>query len=148
MPAVLSRLDYHHRNAQKAAKILQEARDNAFKERGYQSAPTCAKLRNEFNQRNDGMVAHEWQIDMGEALVLGLDCSLIAGTGAGKTMPFVPLFEESDKIIIIISPLNTLEVDQLSFISRFRKMGLSAVAVHGDTYSNDHKGDGCCDLFD
>ncbi|KAF7358170.1 p-loop containing nucleoside triphosphate hydrolase protein [Mycena venus] len=75
---------------------------------------------------------------MGEALHLGLDCSLIVGTGAGKTMPFVmPLFEDSDKIIIITSPLNALEVDQAS---RFRKMGLSAVAVNGDTYNIDvHK---------
>lgn len=101
------------------------------------------------------MTAHEWQVDMGEALHLGLDCSMIAGTGAGKTMPFVmPLFVESDKMIIIISPLNALEEDQvcvssilrrvftclLSQASRFRKMGLSAVAVNGETYSNEvHK---------
>ncbi|KAJ7841735.1 hypothetical protein B0H14DRAFT_3693692 [Mycena olivaceomarginata] len=138
MPTVQSRLDSHRRDAAKAVKILQKARTDAFKDRGYQSAPTRAKLRNEFLERNNGMVAHEWQIDMGEALLLGLDCSLIAGTGAGKTMPFVmPLFMESDKIIIIISPLNALEVDQAS---RFRKMGLSAVAVNGDTYSNEiHK---------
>lgn len=77
-------------------------------------------------------------------------------------MPFVmPLFLESEKIIIIISPLNALEVDQVRVssasdparfhaltvdmiftqASRFRKMGLSAVAVNGDTYSNEiHKG--------
>ncbi|KAJ7466530.1 P-loop containing nucleoside triphosphate hydrolase protein [Mycena latifolia] len=134
MPAVQSRLDSHHRDALKAAKILQKARDDAFKARGYESAPTRAKLRNEFAERNGGMVAHEWQIDMGEALGLGLDCSLIAGTGAGKTMPFVmPLFADSEKMIIIISPLNALEVDQAS---RFQKMGLSAVAVNGDTYSD------------
>ncbi|KAJ7105289.1 hypothetical protein C8R44DRAFT_543917, partial [Mycena epipterygia] len=48
-----------------------------------------AKFRNEFSECNDGMVAHEWQIDMREALALGLDFSLIAGTGADKTMPFV-----------------------------------------------------------
>jgi ATP-dependent helicase YprA (DUF1998 family) len=114
MPTVQSRLDSHRRDAAKAVKILQKARTDAFKDRGYQSAPTRAKLRNEFLERNNGMVAHEWQIDMGEALLLGLDCSLIAGTGAGKTMPFVmPLFVESDKIIIIISPLNALEVDQV-----------------------------------
>ncbi|KAJ7320972.1 P-loop containing nucleoside triphosphate hydrolase protein [Mycena albidolilacea] len=138
MPTVQSRLDSHRRDAAKAVKILQKARTDAFKDRGYQSAPTRAKLRNEFLERNNGMIAHEWQIDMGEALLLGLDCSWIAGTGAGKTMPFVmPLFVESDKIIIIISPLNALEVDQAS---RFRKMGLSAVAVNGDTYSNEiHK---------
>ncbi|KAJ6625546.1 P-loop containing nucleoside triphosphate hydrolase protein [Mycena sp. CBHHK59/15] len=139
MPAVQSLLDAHHRNALKAQKILQQARDDALKSRGYQSAPARAKIRLEFTQRNGGMVAHDWQVDMGEALVLGLDCSLIAGTGAGKTMPFVmPLFLESKKIIIIISPLNALEVDQAA---RFRKMGLSAVAVNGDTYSDAiHKG--------
>jgi hypothetical protein len=86
MPTVQSRLDSHRRDAAKAVKILQKARTDAFKDRGYQSAPTRAELRNEFLKRNNGMVVHEWQIDMGEALLLGLDCSLIAGTGAGKTI--------------------------------------------------------------
>ncbi|KAJ6597419.1 hypothetical protein B0H10DRAFT_1827172 [Mycena sp. CBHHK59/15] len=131
--AVQSRLDSHQRNVIKAAAILQKACEDAHKSRNYQSAPTRAKIRTEFRERNDGMVAHEWQVDMGEALHLGLDCSLIAGTGAGKTMPFVmPLFVESDKMMIIISPLNALEEDQAS---RFRKMGLSAVAINGETYS-------------
>ncbi|KAJ7882049.1 hypothetical protein B0H14DRAFT_3758269 [Mycena olivaceomarginata] len=95
MPAVISRLDGHRRAA---VKRLPHAPN---------SAP-------EFIQRNNGMVPHDWQIDMAEALLLGLDCSLIAGTGAGKTMPFImPLFVESEKIIIIISPLNALEVDQI-----------------------------------
>ncbi|KAJ7168072.1 P-loop containing nucleoside triphosphate hydrolase protein [Mycena crocata] len=134
MPAVQSLLDAHQRNALKAKKILEKARADAFTSRGYHSAPARAKIRTEFAQRNGGMEAHDWQVDMGEALALGLDCSLIAGTGAGKTMPFVmPLFLESEKIIIIISPLNALEVDQAA---RFCKMGLSAVAVNGDTYSN------------
>ncbi|KAJ6499888.1 P-loop containing nucleoside triphosphate hydrolase protein [Mycena vulgaris] len=138
MPAVQSRLDSHQRSAVRAAAILQKARDEARKTRNYQSAPTRAKIRNEFSKRNPGMTAHEWQVDIGEALHLGVDCSMIAGTGAGKTMPFVmPLFVESDKIIIIISPLNALEVDQAA---RFRKMGLSAIAVNGDTYNNEiHK---------
>jgi superfamily II DNA helicase RecQ len=57
---------------------------------------------------------YEWQIDVSEALLLGLDCSVIAGTGAGKTMPFVmPLFIESEKIMIVISLLNVLEEDQV-----------------------------------
>ncbi|KAF8239912.1 hypothetical protein L208DRAFT_1022428, partial [Tricholoma matsutake] len=104
----------------------------------YQSAAMRLKLHMEFSKRNEGMVAYEWQIDVSEALLLGLDCSVIAGTGAGKTMPFVmPLFIESEKIMIVISPLNALEEDQAS---QFKKMGLSAVAVNGDTYNNDvHK---------
>jgi hypothetical protein len=40
------------------------------------NAPTCVKLRIEFVQRNDAMIPHDWQIDMAEALLLGLDCSL------------------------------------------------------------------------
>jgi ATP-dependent helicase YprA (DUF1998 family) len=120
MPPVMSRLNGHRRAAVKASEILQKARVDASKSRGYQTAPTRAKLRTEFIQRNDGMIPHDWQIDMAEALLLGLDCSLIAGTGAGKTMPFVmPLFVESDKMIIIISPLNALEVDQVRDYSAF-----------------------------
>ena len=115
------------------------------------------QLHTEFSKQNEGMVAYEWQIDVLEALLLGLDCSVIAGTGAGKTMPFVmPLFIESEKIMIVISPLNALEEDQVmhfpsegdwmvTFLlvkqaSQFVKMGPSAVAVNGDTYNNDvHK---------
>jgi ATP-dependent helicase YprA (DUF1998 family) len=121
-------------DVKRSAGNLQRARQEAFKTRGYHSAATRAKLHAEFSKRNDGMVAYDWQVDVSEALLLGLDCSVIAGTGAGKTMP---LFVESNKIIIIISPLNALEEDQASW---FKKMGLSAVAVNGDTYSNEiHK---------
>lgn len=128
----------HTADVKRSTGNLQRAREEAFKTRGYQSAATRAKLHSEFSKRNDGMVAYDWQVDVSEALLLGLDCSVIAGTGAGKTMPFVmPLFVESNKIIIIISPLNALEEDQAS---RFKKMGLSSVAVNGDTYSNEvHK---------
>ncbi|KAJ7229254.1 P-loop containing nucleoside triphosphate hydrolase protein [Mycena rebaudengoi] len=126
MAPAQSRLDANRRDAAKFMVILQKARDDAFKSRGYQSAATRARLRNEFSAANDGMIAHGWQVDIGEALHLGVDCSLIAGTGAGKTMPFVmPLFLDADKIIVIISPLNALEVDMAS---RFKKMGFSAVA--------------------
>jgi ATP-dependent helicase YprA (DUF1998 family) len=142
---------------ERSTRNLQKAREDALKTHGYQSAATRLKLHTEFSKRNEGMVAYEWQIDVSEALLLGLDCSVIAGTGAGKTMPFVmPLFVESEKIMIVISPLNALEEDQVmhfpsegdwmvTFLlvkqaSRFKKMGLSAVAVNGDTYNNDvHK---------
>ncbi|KAK6969037.1 P-loop containing nucleoside triphosphate hydrolase protein [Favolaschia claudopus] len=137
-PLVQSRLESHQRDAAKFQKILEKARLDALKTRGYQSAPTRARIRNEFTTRTQGLIAHEWQVNVAEALHLGLDCSLIAGTGAGKTMPFVmPLFENSDQIVVVISPLNVLEIDQAS---RFRKMGLNAVAVNGDTYTSEiHK---------
>jgi ATP-dependent helicase YprA (DUF1998 family) len=114
MAPAQSRPDANRRDAGKFLAILQKARDDALKSRGYQSAATRARLRNEFSAANDGMIAHGWQVDIGEALHLGVDCSLIAGTGAGKTMPFVmPLFLDADKIIVIISPLNALEVDMV-----------------------------------
>lgn len=68
-----------------------------------------------FGQKMNGLKPYDWQVDVAEALVLGLDCLVIAGTGAGKSMPFVmPLFALPDKMVIIISPLNALEEDQVS----------------------------------
>ena len=57
-------------------------------------------------------------MDVTEALLLGILCLVIAGTGAGKTLPFVtPLLmdETKKKMILILSPLNELEKEQVSF---------------------------------
>jgi ATP-dependent helicase YprA (DUF1998 family) len=60
------------------------------------------------------MVPYPWQVNVAEAILLGLDCIVIAGTSAGKTMPFImPLFVQPHKIVVIISPLNSLEEDQV-----------------------------------
>lgn len=61
----------------------------------------------------------EWQIDIAEALILKLDTVLIAGTGFGKTTPFVlPIMleppREGKKIALIISPLIELMQEQVS----------------------------------
>ena len=61
------------------------------------------------------MLAYPWQVDVAEALLLGLACTVVAGMGAGKTMLFVmPLFVDSQKIVVVISPLNALEEDQVA----------------------------------
>src|ERR1700749_491091 len=55
--------------------------------------------------------ARDWQLDVSEALILGLDVIVISGTGTGKTVPFIlPLFApgNSSKMVIIIAPLNSL----------------------------------------
>jgi hypothetical protein len=112
---VQSRLDGHIRDAARLAELLQKARNDVKKTRegSYCSASVRAKIRNEFTAWNPGLVPHEWQVNIGEALELGIDCSLLAGTGAGKRMPFImPLFTQPDKIVII-SLLNTLEEDQV-----------------------------------
>lgn len=52
---------------------------------------------------------YDWQIDLAEALGLGIDATVIAGTGSGKTLPWaLPLLLEQnrDRICLVISPLN------------------------------------------
>ena len=56
---------------------------------------------------------YNWQLDVTEAIILGLDSIVIAGTGSGKTMPFMmPLLMDPTKKIIIVSPLKVLQLDQ------------------------------------
>ncbi|KIM55128.1 hypothetical protein SCLCIDRAFT_17455 [Scleroderma citrinum Foug A] len=58
-------------------------------------------------------VPYSWQLDAAESLILGVDSIVIAGTGAGKTMPFVmPLMRDKSKGMLIISPLKALQRDQ------------------------------------
>jgi bloom syndrome protein len=69
-------------------------------------------------QEQDGKDTYEWQIDVAEALILGLDAVVIAGTGAGKTIPFMlPVLLHRDKFVLIISPLKILQEDQVSPIT-------------------------------
>ncbi|KAJ3816705.1 P-loop containing nucleoside triphosphate hydrolase protein, partial [Lentinula raphanica] len=108
-----SRLQDHEKDYERSQKKLELARMDASRRNGYDSKSTRTILRSEFTRITGGLSAYTWQIDTAEALLLGLDCSVIAGTGAGKTMPFVmPLFIEKEKRVVIISPLNALEEDQ------------------------------------
>ena len=84
-------------------------------------------------------MAYEWQLDVCEALELGRDSIVIVGTGSGKTTPFIlPLLSDTTKLkkVLIISPLNVLEVDQAK---QFKALGLSAVAVNGRTWNQELK---------
>ena len=58
-------------------------------------------------------------IDVTEAVLLGLDCFMIAGTGSRKTMPFaMPLLVDKTKkkMVKVIFLLNDMEDDQVSII--------------------------------
>ena len=60
-------------------------------------------------------------------LMLPKHSVVIAGTGSGKTMPFrMPLLldEARDKIVLVISPLNELEFEQVSLYSKERILAL------------------------
>ena len=71
------------------------------------------RLQDTFNRKSP----YAWQLNAAEALILGLDCIVIAGTGVEKTIPFVlPLFlpDSQDKMVIIILPLNALETEHVT----------------------------------
>ena len=59
---------------------------------------------------------YDWQVDLAEALTLGLDATVIASTGSGKMLPWtIPLLLEQnhDRICLVISLLNELEADHV-----------------------------------
>ncbi|KAJ7756064.1 hypothetical protein DFH07DRAFT_742861, partial [Mycena maculata] len=65
------------------------AREKAAQRKNYGSAKTHQKLARLFREQ-EGKDVYEWQIDVAEALILGLDVVVIAGTGAtGKTISFM-----------------------------------------------------------
>ncbi|KAI9451133.1 hypothetical protein F5148DRAFT_1290346 [Russula earlei] len=97
-------------------------------------ATTQQSIENKFHAVFGGKPPYSWQVDITEALLLGLDCVVIAGTGSGKTMPFgMPLLDEAkDNMVVVISPLNELEAEKAE---RFHKLGLTATAVNGDVHN-------------
>lgn len=99
------------------ACLLAKARGTAEATGTYSSQDTRNKITQEFQRRCDGKTPYDWQLDVTEALLLKLDCIAIAGTGAGKTMPFVmPLFADitGKRMMIVCSPLTALQTDQVS----------------------------------
>ena len=140
------------------SNTLKNACEAALKDWKYNSEGTCQTMSQKLQDIFDRKTLYSWQLNAAEAIILGLDCVVFAGTGAGKTIPFMlPLFVHNswDKLVIIISPLNALETEQVKFsftalssvftnsilkAERFNKIGISTVAVNSDLYINDlHK---------
>ena len=91
-----------------ASVTLKTARDGALKDQNYDSERTRQAMSQKLQDVFEGRIPYDWQLDAAEAIILGLDCIVVAGTGAGKTIPFVlPLFvqDHRDKLVLIISPL-------------------------------------------
>jgi hypothetical protein len=105
---------------ERSANNLDRARTAAASSREYNSDLTRAEMTRIFGERSGGQVPYPWQLDVSEAFLLGLNCVVIAGTGAGKTTPFLlPLLVEKNKKIIIISPLKALQRDQVRLFFLF-----------------------------
>ncbi|KAF7324819.1 Bloom syndrome [Mycena kentingensis (nom. inval.)] len=116
----------------RSAEVLEDARLWAGAEYGYHSRHTRDAMRDEFKTRT-GHNAHDWQLDVAEALLLRKDCLIIAGTGSGKTTPFLlPLLlpENKGKFALIISPLLSLQSEQAG---KFNQVRVRSVAVNNET---------------
>ena len=99
-----------------SVELLNTARKTASETANYSSEATREAIVKKFQDVFDGNKPYDWQVDMTEALLLGLDCVAISGTGAGRMMPFgmTLLMDESrSKMVIVLSPLNDLKVEQV-----------------------------------
>jgi hypothetical protein len=93
-------------------KLLKDTWISAQISRGYDYEKTHRTITETFRNIFNGRDPYDWQINVCESLLLGLDCVIIAGTGAGKTMPFaMPLLLDNMccKMILVISLLNELQ---------------------------------------
>ena len=102
-PPTFSRTPEHVRSYKNLEIAIEKA--SGSETQPYNSPATRARIRRVFEERF-GSSAHEWQVDVTEAILLGLDSFVIAGTGAGKTMPFMMplLLDPKSKCIIICCP--------------------------------------------
>ncbi|KAF9033337.1 P-loop containing nucleoside triphosphate hydrolase protein [Panaeolus papilionaceus] len=120
----------HAQKILRSQKNLQNAGKDA-KKGGIDIEKLLKKVEHEFTSRQ-GSQPYDWQMKVTEAMLVKLDSIVIAGTGSGKTMPFMMvLLADPEKKALIISPLKILQEDQ---VARFKKFNISAVAVNGDTW--------------
>ena len=86
---------------------MEAFRNIAADSQGDYSAVIHLELVEKFKLASPEKEPYPWQINVSEALIFDLDCLVIAGTGAGKMMPFVmPLLVDTNQlemVIIIIS---------------------------------------------
>jgi ATP-dependent helicase YprA (DUF1998 family) len=95
---------------------LAAARQKASDDHKYDTQLIWSFLQECFT-RKFGKPAHSWQLDAAEAVLLKLDCIVIAGTGAGKTVSvMLILLKDWTKAALIISPLKALMHDQVCAI--------------------------------
>ncbi|KAJ6451972.1 hypothetical protein C8R45DRAFT_1113313 [Mycena sanguinolenta] len=107
--------DEYTRRAEKSQRLLQAAHQKARRKTKYDSARTQRNLAHLFEE-NFKKPPYKWQIDVSEALVLRLDAVVLAGTGAGKTIPFMmPLLLDRKKFVLVISLLKILQEDQAKY---------------------------------
>ncbi|KAG8732695.1 hypothetical protein FRC10_000752 [Ceratobasidium sp. 414] len=79
-----------------------------------------------------GFTPHSWQLDCAVSAHLGIDVLVIAGTGAGKTLPMVAnCWLNPHLIVFLVLPLNALGNQQAK---KFRDWKINAIAVNATTH--------------
>jgi hypothetical protein len=99
-----------------AVKILDKAHLEAAQANKYNSKATRQEMMTRFEQVFDGKSLYDWQLNVTEALLLHLDCIVIVGTGAGKTMPFgmLLLLDKTNKKMVLVSVGTAVFVARMS----------------------------------
>ncbi|KIJ08729.1 hypothetical protein PAXINDRAFT_88443 [Paxillus involutus ATCC 200175] len=135
MTTVITPKDSHTEWKQKSYTNLVNSQEVATKISSYSSENTRKAFTDACLCRCNNQPPYPWQLDAAEAFYLGLDCTVLVGTGSRKSLPFVmPCMLSSEKVVLVISPLNSLEEDQACWCC---KMGLTSVAVNHQTYSDE-----------
>lgn len=75
------------RSYAKLNEAQQQAKEKSMYDFAQRRVKTIQWVREQFNGREP----HPWQLDVGEAIALGLDALVISLTGSGKSLPFVIL---------------------------------------------------------
>jgi len=75
-------------------------------------------LLSDLSEKILGKRPFSWQLDAAAALLRGEDLVLDVGTGSGKTLVFaLPLLLNETDVIIVVSPLSALMIDQVFLFS-------------------------------
>ena len=121
-------------------KVLEDARLAAStSDAAYDSQQTRSAITQLFKARS-GKTPYDWQLDVTEAILLKLDSLVIAGTGSGKTIPFMlPLLAHPEKVVIIFSPLKVLQRDQVMMSILFNSKVVSSTVLGPEIQENENK---------
>ncbi|KAJ7820644.1 hypothetical protein B0H14DRAFT_3472172 [Mycena olivaceomarginata] len=116
----------HVKRNEESQRLLRHACEKARKKNGYDWEATRRDLTRPPEEEYK-KPPYDWQIDVAETILLGLDAVVIAGTGTGKTIPFmIPLLLHRDKFVFIISPLFQYEPRSCLTILELRSRPLRA----------------------
>ena len=85
------------------------------------SDSTLRELLSKCTKQRTGLLPRPFQLDAAVALVCNRDLIVKVGTGSGKTLAFVmPCFVLMKPVVVVVSPLNALQKDQVSVSPFFR----------------------------